>query len=251
MERIHYIVGIIIFVILTAAASGNDQRTVALTLLGEARGEGRGGMYAVACVIQKRAAERRLTLAQVCLQPAQFSCWTDKAYMATMTRLYNANTEQAKYAKALADSMSKGGRLSQDFTGHANHYYSLDLKKPPYWTFKVIKKDGKQIKVPIKPTKKIGKHLFYRLSNYSVYERNGGVAIFWHDGTLDYHFPEGSATTTWTRIEDKVIVPESPTDKLVYQVADNNDLIGHAMHVVRNGKHYVRNNPNIQLTFKY
>ena len=52
-----------------------EERTVALTILGEARGEGQLGMYAVACVIQKRSQERNLTPAKVCLEPWQFSIW--------------------------------------------------------------------------------------------------------------------------------------------------------------------------------
>ena len=58
---------------------------------------------------------------------------------------------------------SKKWNLAQGFTGHANHYYSVDRKTPPYWTYKVIKKDNKEIKVPIKPTTRIGKHLFFKL----------------------------------------------------------------------------------------
>jgi spore germination cell wall hydrolase CwlJ-like protein len=43
-----------------------DEEIIAITLMGEARGEKSFGMYAVACVIQKRADERKLTPAQVC-----------------------------------------------------------------------------------------------------------------------------------------------------------------------------------------
>ena len=52
-----------------------SERVVALTLLGEARGEHTTGIYAVGCVIQKRAANRNLTPAQVCQEPWQFSIW--------------------------------------------------------------------------------------------------------------------------------------------------------------------------------
>jgi spore germination cell wall hydrolase CwlJ-like protein len=52
-----------------------EERVVALTILGEARGEGKRGMYAVACVIQLRSEQRKLTVAQVCHQPWQFSVW--------------------------------------------------------------------------------------------------------------------------------------------------------------------------------
>jgi len=135
-----------------------DEQTIAITLMGEARGEKQTGLYAVACVIQKRATERKLTLSQVCLQNKlnkkgvrvwQFSCWNDKPYIETMKRLLKADTEQAKYAKLLARSMCKGFKLVQGFTGNANHYHASYVK--PYW----IK--GKT------PTKIIGNHLFYKL----------------------------------------------------------------------------------------
>ena len=126
-----------------------DEQTVALTLLGEARGEKQAGLYAVGCVIQKRSLERKLTPAQVCLQPKQFSCWNDRKYMDTMRRLLEANTEQAKYAKLLARSICKGDRLVQSFTGEANHYHATYVT--PYWSKK------------FKPTKRIGNHIFYKL----------------------------------------------------------------------------------------
>ena len=80
MERIHLLIGVLVWLIFVVAASGDealtqDERIVALTLLGEARGEGSNGIYAVACVIQKRARERYKTPAEVCLQPYQFSIW--------------------------------------------------------------------------------------------------------------------------------------------------------------------------------
>ena len=135
-----------------------DEEVVAITLMGEARGEGEMGLYAVGCVIQKRAKERKLTLAQVCLQSKinkngvrvwQFSCWKDKPYIETMKRLLEANTEQAKYSKRLARAMCAGGMLAQTFTGNANHYHASYVT--PYWS------------KGIKPTKRIGKHIFYKL----------------------------------------------------------------------------------------
>ena len=39
-------------------AGEKEQRIIALTILGEARGEGASGMYAVGCVIQERAKEK-------------------------------------------------------------------------------------------------------------------------------------------------------------------------------------------------
>ena len=154
----------IIGAILVSTAMGAEQpltqeeEVVAITLMGEARGEGEIGLYAVGCVIQKRAQERELTLSQVCLQNKinkngvrvwQFSCWNDKPYIETMKRLLKADTKQAKYSKRLARAMCAGGMLTQTFTGNANHYHATYVT--PYWSKK------------FKPTKRIGNHIFYKL----------------------------------------------------------------------------------------
>ena len=55
-----------------------EQRIVALTILGEARGEGEKGMRGIAAVIVQRSKNRGLTYEQVCLQPWQFSPWKDR-----------------------------------------------------------------------------------------------------------------------------------------------------------------------------
>lgn len=154
----------IIGAILVSTAMGAEQpltqeeEVVAITLMGEARGEGEIGLYAVGCVIQKRAQERELTLSQVCLQNKinkngvrvwQFSCWNDKPYIETMKRLLKADTKQAKYSKRLARAMCAGGMLTQTFTGNANHYHASYVT--PYWSKR------------FKPTKRIGNHIFYKL----------------------------------------------------------------------------------------
>tara|TARA_Y100001938_G_C7884351_1_gene326595 strand:+ start:143 stop:667 length:525 start_codon:yes stop_codon:yes gene_type:complete len=167
MERIHYIIGIIIFLIFTVASVADDwiplkEEIVAVTLLGEARGEGEAGLYAVACVIQKRAQERDLLPAEVCQQYRtvkgrkvwQFSTWADKKYVGTMEKLIKADTKEAKYAKYLAKELTKRDprKFHQKFTGHANHFYSHKImRKPPYWA------------KGFKPTKVIGNHTFYKL----------------------------------------------------------------------------------------
>ena len=127
-----------------------EQKTVAITILGEARGEGEAGMYAVGCVIEKRSAERKLTLGQVCRQPWQFECWNkgNEKYIGLMERILKANTKEAKYAKLLARGMS-AGNLDQTYTGYANHYCTLDTHNK--WT-----KKGTLVKV-------IGNHKFFIL----------------------------------------------------------------------------------------
>ena len=100
IEKKHIIIGLVLFALLTIAAAAaekpltKEQSTVALTLLGEARGEGEAGMYAVACVIQKRTKERSLSLSQVCQENDgkvwQFSCWSEGLLMVAMIMLINA-----------------------------------------------------------------------------------------------------------------------------------------------------------------
>ena len=146
----------------------SDERVVTLTLLGEARGEGLTGIYAVGCVIQKRSSNRNLTPAQVCQESWQFSIWNaGKGKIKKESELwYLYESPSASYARQLARKICAGRKLSQDYTGNADHYYSHKIKKqPPYWTFKIEKdKNGKVIsKEPIKPSKVIGNHTFYKL----------------------------------------------------------------------------------------
>jgi spore germination cell wall hydrolase CwlJ-like protein len=128
-----------------------DERVVALTILGEARGEGKLGMYAVACVIQQRACERKLTPAQVCLQPWQFSIWNaGKGKVKKERELYYLwKSPSMSYARELARYVCKGHGLARDTTGYANHYCTLKTNNK--WTRKS------------KPVKIIGNHKFFKL----------------------------------------------------------------------------------------
>ena len=122
-----------------------ETKIVAATILAEARGEGHGGMYAVAAVIAQRAFERKRTPKEICLQPYQFSCWNGKT-LKSLEHLLKG--PQADYAIALAKNIKL---LSRDFVGFANHYHATWMKKKPYWA------KGK------KPVKVIGQHAFYKL----------------------------------------------------------------------------------------
>jgi spore germination cell wall hydrolase CwlJ-like protein len=116
-----------------------------MTILGEARGEGKAGMYAVACVILKRVEERKLPATLVCLQKKQFSCW-DKGDKPLFKLL--DSSEEHLYAMDLAAAVMKG-RLKLEYVKHANHYCTL--KANPYWA------KGKT------PVKIIGNHKFFKL----------------------------------------------------------------------------------------
>ena len=122
-----------------------ETKIIAITILAEARGEGQGGMYAVAAVIAQRAFERKRTPNEICLKPYQFSCWNGKQ-LKDLEHLLKV--PQGKYALGLAKNIKL---LSRDYVGFANHYHATWMKKKPYWA------KGQ------KPVKTIGNHIFYKL----------------------------------------------------------------------------------------
>ena len=126
-----------------------DARIVALTLLGEARGEGQKGMYAVACVIQRRAMERQITSAEVCLQPKQFSMWNGKTE-SELVPLLNGS-QVSRYAESLGWKLARGEMLDHRVTGGANHYHATWMRQKPNWA------------KGMSPVQIIGQHAFYRL----------------------------------------------------------------------------------------
>lgn len=117
---------------------------VALTLLAEARGEGRDGLGAVAAVISQRAINRGLTAREVCLQPYQFSCWNSKTEQ-DLQHLYRS--PMAAFALYLEENID---RIDRSKINYADHYYATRIKVP-YWA------KGR------KPVAQIGRHIFYTL----------------------------------------------------------------------------------------
>ena len=118
---------------------------VALTILGEARGETFEGMSGVASVIQTRMIERKQTASQVCLSPKQFSFWNGGVSEATKKKLLA--TSQGKNALYLADLVIH--KQMPDIVRGANHYHAISVS--PKWA-----KDTKLVAT-------IRNHKFYRL----------------------------------------------------------------------------------------
>jgi len=118
---------------------------IALTLLGEARGEGFEGMAGVASVIQTRAIERKQTPTQVCLAPKQFSFWNGGVSEAKKQELLK--NPQAHNAICLAKLVAE--KRMPDVVHGANHYHTLQVS--PKWS------KGE------KPIALIHNHKFYRL----------------------------------------------------------------------------------------
>lgn len=100
---------------------------VALTILGEARGETFEGMAGVASVIQTRTIERKQTPSQVCLSPKQFSFWNGGVSESTKRKLLA--TTQGKNALYLADLVIH--KQMPDIVKGANHYHAVSVA--PTW----------------------------------------------------------------------------------------------------------------------
>ena len=101
---------------------------IALTILGEARGEGFEGMAGVASVIQTRAIERKQTPSQVCLSPKQFSFWNGGVSEANKQQLLK--NPQANNALRLAKLVAQ--RKMPDVVSGANHYHTIQVS--PKWS---------------------------------------------------------------------------------------------------------------------
>ena len=197
MERKHYLIGVLIFlafVLASSAAEFNPQkwlksphviphanksvikesfcvRIIATTILAEARGEGKAGMYAVACVIEQRARNRGTLPYIVCWQERQFSCWNKRWTTPRPDGGKHANwkfqhddllwEDQAPYALLLAMKMVNGYTLNNktgltfkkgldlNWSKKADHYHNLTVN--PDWT-----RYGKKLYV-------LGNHVFYKL----------------------------------------------------------------------------------------
>lgn len=117
---------------------------VALTILAEARGEGKNGMGAVASVISQRAINRNLSPKDVCLQKYQFSCWNGKKE-SDLQHLYKS--KMAPWALYLEANIRN---INRKKTHNADHYYSTTISAP-YWA-----KNKKPVTI-------IGRHKFYKL----------------------------------------------------------------------------------------
>ena len=133
-----------------------EQRIVALTILGEARGEGEKGMRGIAAVIVQRSKNRGLTYEQVCLEPWQFSPWNaGGGKVKKESELYHLwKSPSMWYARKLARNMDEVALC--EFK-NADHFCTL--KTNPSWAYDKKKKKW------IDPVLVFKNHKFYRLKN--------------------------------------------------------------------------------------
>ena len=112
-----------------------DLDVMARTLWGEARGEGLAGMRAVAHVIMNRVTDARWpnSIAAVCKQPYQFSCWnvadgTAAGAQSQANELRKVTFRDLFIAMVYPMAVQVAAEFnSVDPTGRANHYLRTDL----------------------------------------------------------------------------------------------------------------------------
>jgi N-acetylmuramoyl-L-alanine amidase len=115
-----------------------DREVIALTLWSEARGEGFGGVKAVASVVQNRLTSKefksRKTLRNVCLQSFQFSGWN---FGFTPSLVINSEKDYQIwcYCLMVADDMLKG---SFKPIINSTHYYAFKKCKPSWYNMKEV-----------------------------------------------------------------------------------------------------------------
>lgn len=132
-----------------------DRAVLALTLWGEARGEGLAGMVAVAWTIRNRVNDGKDKswwgegYTGVCQRPYQFSCWNtnDPNY------LYLSGAKEipaAEFAKCQLAAQHVIEGAMPDPTGGATHYYSTSMARPPKWV------------AGARQTVRLGHHIFFK-----------------------------------------------------------------------------------------
>lgn len=111
---------------------------MARTCWGEARGEGRPGIEAVASVIMNRANNPRWWgsgVKSVCLKQYQFSCWlVDDPNHDKLTRVDKTNAAFVLCLEVCRAAMR--GKLA-DPTNGADHYYDTSIPSPSWAVDKV------------------------------------------------------------------------------------------------------------------
>lgn len=134
----------------------SERELLAITLVGEAGGEGDQGMLAVGNVIVNRAKKNFTgrTVSDVIMSPRQFSVWNNQR----PETLYNARKDTDVYRRAdrIAGELLSG--RASDVTGGADHYLNEVVTRQgrsdgslPSWYRKG------------KITRKIGKHTFLKI----------------------------------------------------------------------------------------
>ena len=116
-----------------------DVDVLARTLFGEARGERRAGMEAVAWVIVNRALKGPprfpATIAEVCKQKYQFTCWSPNDPNAKVCAAVHEGDPSFLLALNVATAVLGG--MVPDPTKGSDHYFVSKMRDPPEWRRKM------------------------------------------------------------------------------------------------------------------
>jgi uncharacterized protein (TIGR02594 family) len=137
--------------VLEQLATPNDVLTLARTIFGEARGESNAGREAVGHVVINRVNSHRFddTIAEVCLQPSQFSCFNPGNPNRPIILAETLGSGNAAFQECVAVARRVIAGAVADNTGGATHYYARTIAAPS-WT------------VGATLTAEIGVHRFYK-----------------------------------------------------------------------------------------
>lgn len=128
--------------------SPTDRDVLIRTVYGEARGEGEAGQAAVVHTIRNRLARPkrfRPTVAGICQQPWQFSCWlTGDPNLARMNALRSGGADYERIGAVVDRAWAE-----PDSVGGADHYFASYIVRPRW------------AEPPARETARIGVHRFY------------------------------------------------------------------------------------------
>lgn len=127
-----------------------EKDIITACLIGEAGGEGAGGMQAVMNVIANRAHGDPHKFAQECLKPYQFSMFNDATVKKTVKLgdIVAKARKHPKWNEALALVKQAATKKLEDVTGGATHYHTPAVN--PSWN------------TQLQQVATIGNHLFYK-----------------------------------------------------------------------------------------
>jgi N-acetylmuramoyl-L-alanine amidase len=128
----------------------NNEEALALTMVGEARGEDREGMQAVGNTVMNRLALNTWfghTIKEICLKPWQYSCWNagdpNSQYLADLPE------SDPIYQTAYGIAVGLVAGTIVDITNGATHYFRIGTPIPAWATGKAS-------------CAHIGNHLFFK-----------------------------------------------------------------------------------------
>ena len=128
-----------------------DLLIMARTIWGEARGESPDGRLAVGWVIRNRVTQhhrREITIAGVCTEPFQFSCWLEND--PNRMKLLTIDCKDDLFRLCMMSAIQALIPGGVDITHGATHYHVTNMANPPQWA------------IGHSPTAIIGDHSFFK-----------------------------------------------------------------------------------------